>query len=426
MNENTILRTVPAAGELHKVPGFDPMKHLHSAVNDKGEPVMRLEPRYQRLWFRLACPKGRMLLTPLHVTHQLAIFEAKVFFHRDDATPASSFTSSKTAQETSNYIRAAQDEAMMVALDNAGFGIQLCDLTQTANDGQCRPFVQPTRTDVGLEQPSQSNAQVEQPPIRETPPVAGQKEPMAARQVEPETPPVETANAAVTEQPASEPVPADQPAPESVQAAKPSASAENISDPAPQPAPAPAPADQPAPAPEAKADPVPEEEATPAPAEAQGTMGNDQHEGAAQADSQQHNLITMLNFPSPAAETDNPQEAGSADPANAVAEPSSVENMTEPAAAAETVPGQEETPPQTAPSYTEDMSVEEICQVMTMEEAGAIVVARGPCMGWTMAQVAERRPSSLRFFLTKFCECSNSQKAAATLLMQDNELKKAG
>lgn len=154
-------------------------------------------------------------------------------------------------------------------------------------------------------------------------------------------------------------------------------------------------------------------------------MGNDQHEGAAQADSQQHNLITMLNFPSPAAETDNPQEAGSADPANAVAEPSSVENMTEPAAA-ETVPGQEETPPQTAPSYTEDMSVEEICQVMTMEEAGAIVVPRGPCMGWTMAQVAERRPSSLRFFLTKFCECSNSQKAAATLLMQDNELKKAG
>ena len=68
--------------------------------------------------------------------------------------------------------------------------------------------------------------------------------------------------------------------------------------------------------------------------------------------------------------------------------------------------------------------MEEICQVMTMEEAGAIVVPRGPCMGWTMAQVAERRPSSLRFFLTKFCECSNSQKAAATLLMQDNEPEK--
>lgn len=28
MNENTILRTVPAANDLHKVPGFDPMKSL--------------------------------------------------------------------------------------------------------------------------------------------------------------------------------------------------------------------------------------------------------------------------------------------------------------------------------------------------------------------------------------------------------------
>ena len=45
MNENTILRTVPAANDLHKVPGFDPMKHLRRTVNDKGEPVMRLELR---------------------------------------------------------------------------------------------------------------------------------------------------------------------------------------------------------------------------------------------------------------------------------------------------------------------------------------------------------------------------------------------
>ena len=135
MNENTILRTVPAASELHKVPGFDPMKHLRRSINDKGEAVMRLEPRYQRLWFRLACPKGRMLLNPLRITDQLAIFEAKVFFHRDDTAPASSFTSNKTAQEAPNYIRAAQDEAMMVALDNAGFGIQLCDIIQSSSDG---------------------------------------------------------------------------------------------------------------------------------------------------------------------------------------------------------------------------------------------------------------------------------------------------
>ena len=139
MNENMILRTVPAANDLHKVPGFDPMKYLRKAVNEKGEPVMRLEPRYQRLWFRLACPKGRMLLNPLRVTDQMAIFEAKVFFHREDAAPASSFTATKTAQETAGYIRAAQDEALTVALDNAGFGIQLCDVTHGPGDGKCSP-----------------------------------------------------------------------------------------------------------------------------------------------------------------------------------------------------------------------------------------------------------------------------------------------
>ena len=112
MNENTILQTVPAARELHKVPGFDPTKYLRRTVNSEGEPVMGLELRYQRLWFRLACPNGRMLLNPLRITDQLAIFEAKVFFHRDDADPASSFTADKTVNETPNYIRAAQDAAL--------------------------------------------------------------------------------------------------------------------------------------------------------------------------------------------------------------------------------------------------------------------------------------------------------------------------
>ena len=87
---------------------------------------------------------------------------------------------------------------------------------------------------------------------------------------------------------------------------------------------------------------------------------------------------------------------------------------------------QAETPPPAAPSYTDDMSVEEICQVMTLEEAGAIVVPSGPNKGSTMAQLAERRPSSLRFFMTPFYKCSNSQKAAATLLIQELDQKIAG
>ena len=77
-------------------------------------------------------------------------------------------------------------------------------------------------------------------------------------------------------------------------------------------------------------------------------------------------------------------------------------------------------------SYTEAMSVEEICQVMTMEEARGVVVTKGTCSGWTMGQVAEQCPSSLRFYLSGLGHCTNIQLAAATLLQQTLELKKAG
>lgn len=399
MNENTILRTVPAANDLHKIPGFDPMKYLRKAVNENGEPVMRLELRYQRLWFRLACPKGRMLLNPLRVTDQLAIFEAKVFFHQDDATPASCFTANKAAKETPGYIRAAQDEALTVALDNAGFGIQLCDVTQTSNgsnNGSPAPRVQ--MNSGKQEAPVPASVQTE--PVRETP----------AAQILEERPPA----------PESTPVSSDQ-------TTKPPAAAEPASEPVPvkQTAPAPetAPVSQEAPAPETApaaqpavpvqtledlaagsgSDPVPapqnEPSAPPAPMEHQEPLEADQREEPAASDGQQSAVLTMLNFSAQGEEA---------------------------AAPADEAPEQAETPPQAAPSYTEDMSVEEICQVMTLEEAGAIVVPRGPNTGWTMAQVAERRPSSLRFFITPFYECSNSQKAAATLLLQDIEMKKAG
>ena len=83
-------------------------------------------------------------------------------------------------------------------------------------------------------------------------------------------------------------------------------------------------------------------------------------------------------------------------------------------------------PNQTTPSYTEDMPVEDICRVMTLEEARAVVVTKGTCKGWSMGKVADQRPSSLRFYLSGFGQCSNIQLAAATLLKQDMELDRAG
>ena len=72
------------------------------------------------------------------------------------------------------------------------------------------------------------------------------------------------------------------------------------------------------------------------------------------------------------------------------------------------------------------MPVEQICQLMTLEEARQVVVTKGTCNGWTMAQVAEKRPSSLRFYISGYGHVNNIQLAAATLLQQDMDLKKAG
>ena len=92
MNENAIIQNVPAASGLHKVSGFDPLRYLKRTVNAKGEMVLRMELGYQKLWFRLACPNGRLLLNPLRITDQMALIEASVFFDRADSTPAGSST----------------------------------------------------------------------------------------------------------------------------------------------------------------------------------------------------------------------------------------------------------------------------------------------------------------------------------------------
>ena len=95
MNDNkSAVMNNAAVQQLRKVPGFDPMKLLRKTISVKtGHPVWKLDLRYKRLWFRLACPNGRMLLKPLRISDQLAIIEAQVYFSKDDPVPAASFTS---------------------------------------------------------------------------------------------------------------------------------------------------------------------------------------------------------------------------------------------------------------------------------------------------------------------------------------------
>ena len=78
-----------------------------------------------------------------------------------------------------------------------------------------------------------------------------------------------------------------------------------------------------------------------------------------------------------------------------------------------------------AASYTADMDVSEITQRMTVDEAKAVVVQIGTCRGWTLEQVAQRRPASLKWYLYGCDQADNILKAAASVLL-DNLQQKAG
>ena len=59
--------------------GFDPMKLLRKAISAiSGEPVLRLELPYKKLWFRKAHPNGRIYVKPLQLNEKIAIYEAQV------------------------------------------------------------------------------------------------------------------------------------------------------------------------------------------------------------------------------------------------------------------------------------------------------------------------------------------------------------
>ena len=66
--------------------------------------------------------------------------------------------------------------------------------------------------------------------------------------------------------------------------------------------------------------------------------------------------------------------------------------------------------------YTNDMSVEDICARMTLAEAENYIVPLGTCNGQTMGQVADRRPASLRYYISGYSGDNNILRAAATLV----------
>lgn len=372
MNEkkNSLIATVPVVKDLRKVPGFDPLKHLRTVSKD-GEKVLKLDLRFKKLWFRLACPQGRMLLNPLRITDQMAIFEARVYASKDDATPLANFTSTQEARNVPGglYIRAAQDEALNEALDNAGFGIQLCDVAQVSDCSGFGSEIPLAQVEAARQAASGEKAVLEPP--AETPKAADT--------------PVEAVDAEAAPLPLQAEAQCDDPAPpqnppaapveetvEEVSAPQETAPQETVEEPV-----------EPAPVME---EPAPQEEAP----------------DAAIPQSQGQDNVTPLPV-APA-----PEEGAPAEPAVPAEAPLPTDNTA------------------VQNGYTEDMTIEEICERMTLDEARDILVPLGTCKGWTLGQVLDRRAASLRWYMIGCQEASNVLKAGATLLWNTRLEKQAG
>lgn len=364
---DSIIRTVPAAAELRKVPGFDPLRYLRRATSMKsGEPVLKLDLPYKKLWFRLACPNSRTFLKPLRITDQMAIFEAQLFLDRSDPEPIANFTSTMMARDVpgGRYIQAAQDEALNEALDNAGFGIQLADLVEASSGsgyGSEIPLVQVEAAVGGVKQPA---------------PVEREETPAPA--AVPEAPPQAT------------------PTPVELVSAPPTAEipVQGQSEPPAEAVTTPPTAETPV---EAAPD-VPEK--TPA------------EEIPATAEAPKNETADVLHLLGGI-----PQAAAPEVSAESQAVPAAEAPQPEPAAEESAI---------VPITYTEDMSVDEIRERITVEQAMAVTVDFGTCKGWTLGQVLDRRPSSLRFYVFAAKEASNILKAAASLLLDGMTQSKAG
>lgn len=314
-NQEPMLYTTNAAvASLNHVPGFDPLKFLRRTTSRKtGEDVMRLDLRYKKLWFWLACPTGRLKLNALRITEKMAIFEAKVYRDREDAEPLSSYVANCTLDATPGglYVEAAQEEALDTALSNAGFGIQF--------------------TDVGSESEEY-----------------GSEVPVGAK--------AEIAKPVQTKVEVAEPV---QKQPESVKAT---------------------------PQESAKTDPL--------------------------------DAIMADDMPVPEQVTAEVVEK----PKTVVLE--SVQSAQTPPEPTQNVIVLEQEPP--AAAYTQSSPVEEIRRQMTYEQAQNVIVDCGTCKGWTLAQVADRRPASLRWYVKGYQGENNILRAAAAIIWDSLQEKQAG
>lgn len=352
LNETAVVyNTEETVSELNKVRGFDPMKYARNTDNGAV-----LDLPYQKLWFRLRHPNGKIRLFIKKLSDNISAVEARVFFDRRDSEPAANHIVSGVDITDKNAVAQAQRTAAGNALSDAGFGLQFLSANLSASKVIKEPEIKVV---------TKPQTNTVQKTVTEKPQPAEQPKPVIEQK---ETVATETK----TETPAEVPV------------------TNTVTDNTPAEAPKPVVAEQPQQTPtEKKEDPLL-------------SIVNNLENNGVKINSQTGEVIE-----------ETPTEQTVTESANTVSE---APNSTVVNEVAETPVTEENTV-----SYDKDTPVEEICKVMSLDDAMNYVIEGGPYNGWKMSTLAERRPRNvLELTMEKYPVKNNILKAALKIIL-DNQ-----
>lgn len=126
-NSAVVYNAESTAAGLNRVKGFDPLKYVRSTENGAV-----LDLPYQKLWFRLRHPNGKIRIFIKNLSEKIAAVEARVYFDRADSEPAANCIISGVDAEDKVSVAKAQHDAMEKALSDAGFGLQFIPTNPSA------------------------------------------------------------------------------------------------------------------------------------------------------------------------------------------------------------------------------------------------------------------------------------------------------
>lgn len=418
MADNPMYESQPAVSGLNMISGFDPRKFMRKTVSEHTrQEIMYLDLKYKKLWFRLAHPRGRIKKTALKITEQIAIIEAKIFLDKDDAEPVSSFIAQRNAIDGKPgpmYIEAAQYAAENQALIDAGFGLQFCDISQEPDTemldtgipvGIANEITAPV-SPAAYQKPAAAVVSTEPPAIQaaDTKQAAVEELISAVRQ---ESAP---AIASVVKEDDLQPVQHDELPLPSMNYAAPA----TVSQPATVEVDIPPATQKAATVTEAVTEPQ-ETRTSQYVDETPAQIANPSETAAITQSAYASAEMPVQPVSQPSAQAVSENTAGVL-----VSDAGNVLQMISAAKQPETVPEASQ-----SLSYTADMPVDEILATLTPEEALKIVVDTGTCNGWTLAEVLEKRPASIKWYNDAYPGKNNLLRAGARVLLNTYLAKKA-